>query len=33
VIILLIASMIFLVIIDKMWKKLPSGHPVLLELQ
>lgn len=33
VIILLIASMIFLVIIDKMWKKLPSGHPALLELQ
>jgi membrane protease YdiL (CAAX protease family) len=26
-IILLIASMIFLVIIDKMWKKLPSGNP------
>lgn len=29
-IILLIASMIFLVFIDKMWKKLPSGHPALL---
>jgi len=27
VIILLIASMIFLVFIDKMWKKLPSGNP------
>ena len=26
-IILLIASMIFLVLIDKMWKKLPSGNP------
>ena len=32
-ILLLIASMIFLVFIDKMWKKLPSGHPALLELQ
>ncbi len=32
-IILLIASMIFLVFIDKMWKKLPSGNPALLELQ
>ena len=32
-IILLIASMIFLVIIDKMWKKLPPGNPALIELQ
>lgn len=32
-IILLIASMIFLVFIDKMWKKFPSRHPALLELQ
>jgi membrane protease YdiL (CAAX protease family) len=32
-IILLIASMIFLILIDKMWKKLPPGHPTLLKLQ
>ena len=33
VILLVPGSMIFLVLIDKMWKKLPSGHPALLELQ
>jgi membrane protease YdiL (CAAX protease family) len=32
-ILLVPASMIFLVFIDKMWKKLPSGYPTLLELQ
>jgi membrane protease YdiL (CAAX protease family) len=32
-ILLVPVSMIFLVFIDKMWKKLPSGHPTLLELQ
>lgn len=32
-IILLVVSMIFLVFIDKMWKKLPPGNPALIELQ
>jgi len=31
--ILLIASMIFLVFKDKMWRKLPPGNPALIELQ
>jgi membrane protease YdiL (CAAX protease family) len=32
-IMLLIASMIFLVFKDKMWRKLPPGNPALIELQ